>query len=133
MYPRGSGGSVELLGYSNSDMARDVDDSKSTSGAIFFPGEGLVAWSTQKQRVVVMLTFEAEYITGTWVTCQAVWLRHLLEEMLGVRMPSPQIKMDNMSSIALNKNPMLHDRSKHIKVQSWIQKPMKTGWFSRKP
>jgi hypothetical protein len=48
IYPRGSGGSLELLGYSNSDMVRDVDDSKSTSGAVFFLGEGSMTWSTQK-------------------------------------------------------------------------------------
>jgi hypothetical protein len=35
---------------------------------------------------------------------------------LGVRVPSPRIKMDNMSTIALSKNPVLHERSKHIKV-----------------
>jgi hypothetical protein len=36
---------------------------------------------------------------------------------LGVRVPSPRIKMDNMSAIALSKNPVLHERSKHIKVR----------------
>jgi hypothetical protein len=30
---------------------------------------------------------------------------------------SPRIKMDNMSAIALSKNLMLHDKSKHIKTR----------------
>jgi hypothetical protein len=36
--------------------------------------------------------------------------------MRGIEVSSPWIKMDNMSVIALSKNPMLHDRIKHIKV-----------------
>jgi hypothetical protein len=74
VYPRGSGGTIELLGYSDSDMVGDADDSKSTSGAIFFLGEGMVTWSTQKQRMVALSSYEAEYIAGTGATCQAVWL-----------------------------------------------------------
>jgi hypothetical protein len=49
VYPRESGGTIELLGYSDSDMAGDADDSNSTSGAIFFHGEGTMTWGTQKQ------------------------------------------------------------------------------------
>jgi hypothetical protein len=116
VYPRGSGGTIELMGYSDSDMAGDADDSKSTSGAIFILCEGMVTWSTQKQRVVALSSCEAEYIAGTGATCQAVWLHRLLEEMVGIKVSLPRIKMDNMSTIALSKNPILHDRSKHIKT-----------------
>jgi hypothetical protein len=97
-------------------MTGDADDSKSTSGAIFFLGEGTVTWSTQKQRVMTLSSCEAEYITGTGATCQAVWLHQLLKEMVGVKVSPPRIKMDNMSAIALSKNLILHDRSKHIKI-----------------
>jgi hypothetical protein len=37
-YPRGNGGAFGVLGYNDSDLARDVDDSKSTSGMVFFLG-----------------------------------------------------------------------------------------------
>jgi hypothetical protein len=90
-------------------MAGDADDSKSTSGTIFFLGEGTVTWRTQKQRVVALSSCEAEYITGTRATCQAVRLHQLLEEMVGAKASPPRIKMDNMSAIALSKNPILHD------------------------
>jgi hypothetical protein len=76
-----------------------------------------VTWSTQKQRVVALSSYEVEYITRTGVTLQAVWLHRLLEEMVGVKLSSPRIKVDNMSAITLNKNPVLHDRSKHIKTR----------------
>jgi hypothetical protein len=41
----------------------------------------------------------------------------LLEEMMGTRADTPRIMMDNMSAIALSKNPVLHGRSKHIKTK----------------
>jgi hypothetical protein len=116
-YPRGNGGDLGILGYSDSDMAGDVDDTKSTSGMIFFLGDNPAAWSSQKQRVVALPSYEAEYIAGTGAACQGVWLRRLLEELIGTKVVVPRIKMDNQSVIALGKNPVLHNRSKHIKTK----------------
>jgi hypothetical protein len=98
-------------------MAGDIDNSKSTSGVIFFLGDGATTWSSQKQRVVALSSCEAEYIVGTAIACQAVWLTRLLEEMMGTRADTPRIMMNNMSAIALSKNPILHARSKHIKTK----------------
>jgi hypothetical protein len=98
-------------------MAGDIDDSKSTSGVIFFLGDGAATWSSQKQRVVALSSCEAEYIAGTATACQVVWLARLLEEMMGTRADTPRIMMNNMSAIALSKNPVLHGRSKHIKTK----------------
>ena len=38
----------ELIGYSDSDYAGDHIDRKSTSSSVFFPGENLITWSSQK-------------------------------------------------------------------------------------
>jgi hypothetical protein len=40
-----------------------------------------------------------------------------MEEMMGVKLAVTIIKMDNQSAISLSKNPVLHDRSKHIKIR----------------
>jgi hypothetical protein len=48
---------------------------------------------------------------------QAVWLHRVLEEVTRVIVPVPTIRMDNTAAIALAKNPVLHDRSKHIDVK----------------
>jgi hypothetical protein len=108
------GGKLNLLGYSDSDMAGDVDDQKSTTGVIFFLGGNPVTWLSQKQRVVALSSCEAEFIAGASAACQAVWLRRLLGDIVGASVPPPVLKMDNQSAIALSKNPVLHDRSKHI-------------------
>jgi len=73
-----------------------------------------VAWQSQKQKVVALSSCEAEYIAGAGAACQVVWLMRLLKEVTGNEPPAPHLKMDNMSAIALSKNPVLHDRSKHI-------------------
>ena len=49
--------------------------------------------------------------------CQVVWLRRLLGELTGVEAHPPALMVDNQPAIALAKNPVLHDRSKHIDVK----------------
>jgi hypothetical protein len=120
LYPRGRSGSLKILGYSDSDMAGDIDDSRSTSGVLFFLGDGVAMWSSQKQRVVALSSCEAEYIAGTSAACQGVWLARLLVEMMGTQAKTPQIMMDNLSAIALSKNPVLHGRSKHIRMKYYF-------------
>jgi hypothetical protein len=50
-------------------------------------------------------------------TSQVLWLRHVLEEVTGIDVSVPTIKMDNSTAIGLAKTPVLHDRSKHIDVK----------------
>jgi hypothetical protein len=38
-----------LVGYSDSDLAGDIDDRKSTSGSVFLLGSSLVIWMSHKQ------------------------------------------------------------------------------------
>ena len=103
-----------LVGYSDSDLAGDVDDRKSTSGSVFLLGTSLVTWVSQKQRVVALSACEAEYIASANAACQGIWLSRLLAELLDVQVPKVRLLVDNKSAIALSKNPVHHDRSKHI-------------------
>ena len=111
-YARHGNTSLDLVGYNDSDLGGDTDDRKSTTGIIFFLGDMPVSWQSQKQRVVALSSCEAEYIAGAGAVCQAVWLGRLLN--VDIKLRPPKLKMDNMSAIALSKNPILHDRSKHI-------------------
>lgn len=71
-----------LVGFSDSDLAGDIDSRKSTSGIIFFFGDSPVSWVSAKQKVVVLSSCEAEYIAATTAACQGVWLARLLGEIL---------------------------------------------------
>jgi hypothetical protein len=106
-----------LLGFSDSDHAGDISDRKRTSGQVFFLGKKLVTWSSQKQPAVATSSCEAEYIAAGAATQQGIWLSRLLGEMLGCKPAKFELQVDNKAAIALAKNPVHHDRSKHIDVK----------------
>ena len=103
---------VELVGFSDSDMVGDIDDRKSTTG-VFYLGVNPITWISQKQKVVALSSCEAEYIAATAGTCQGVWLGRILSNISQLQV-KPKLNVDNKSAIALAKNSVYHDRSKHI-------------------
>jgi hypothetical protein len=113
-YKEGGDDGMKLNGYSDADLAGDLDERKSTSGVIFFLGNNPVTWQSAKQKVVALSSCEAEYIAVATATCQGVWLHRLLQDFVGHEAEAPRLMVDNMSAIALSKNPVYHDRSKHI-------------------
>ena len=98
------------------DWAGDHDDRHSTSGNLFIFGGGAICWSSKKQAVVALSTYEAKYIALSAATQEAAWLQKLL---LDLRMRSqPMVMMeDNQGAIALAKNPIGHSRTKHIDIR----------------
>jgi hypothetical protein len=106
-----------LTVFSDADMAGDVDGRRSTSGVLVFLGSSPIAWQSLKQKMVALSTCEAEYVAAATAACQVVWLRRLLAELTGAQVQPPALKVDNQPAIALAKNPVLHDRSKHIDVK----------------
>ncbi|KAK2966107.1 hypothetical protein RJ640_001521 [Escallonia rubra] len=108
----------KLLGYRDSDWAGDLDDRKSTTGFVFYMGDMTFTWSSKRQPIVTLSTCEAEYVAATSCVCQAIWFRFLLRELHLPQEESIEIFVDNKSAIALAKNPVFHDRSKHINTRS---------------
>jgi len=113
-YERGTELKPILLGYSDSDFAGDVEDRKSTTGVVYFLGKNLVTWVSQKQKIVALSSCEAEYVATAVAACQGVWLSRLIGDFMGIKEAPVKLLMDNMSAITLSKNPVHHDRSKHI-------------------
>jgi len=110
-------GATSLVGYSDSDLGGDVDSRKSTSGSLFFLGGSPVTWQSQKQSVVAISSCESEYVAAAIATCQGIWLARLLAEFGSSDAEPFALKVDNQSAIALAKNPVFHDRSKHIELK----------------
>jgi hypothetical protein len=108
---------AQLVGYSDSELAGDVDTRKSTTGVVFFLDGNVITWQSQKQRIVALSSCEAEYIAAATASCQGVWLARLLAELKGEEASTFSLKIDNESAIALSRNPVFHDRSKHIDVR----------------
>jgi len=112
-YRKGKEGLI-LRGYSDSDMAGDVDDRKRTTGMVFYLGPNPISWNSQKQKVVALSSCEAEYIAASTAACQAVWLRRLLADLAKREVQKVSLKIDNQAAISLCKNLVHHERSKHI-------------------
>ncbi|KAJ6883706.1 hypothetical protein NC652_030829 [Populus alba x Populus x berolinensis] len=103
-----------LVGYSDSDWGRDLDERKSTTGFVFFMEDTSFTWSSKKQSIVTLSSCEAEYVATNSAVCHSIWLRNILK-FLGFPQENPtEIYIDNRSSITLAKNPVYHERSKHI-------------------
>ncbi|KAG6392750.1 hypothetical protein SASPL_146975 [Salvia splendens] len=69
---------------------------------------------SKKQLIVTLSTCEAKYVAATFSVCHAIWLRSLLAELGWSQKEPTTICVDNKSAIALSKNPVFHNRSKHI-------------------
>ena len=84
---------------------------------LIFLRSSLISWLSLKQKVVALSTCEAEYVAAAIAACQVMWLRWLLGELTGMEAHPPALMEDNQPTIALTKNLVLHDRSKHIDVK----------------
>ena len=111
-------GSKAIVGFSDSDWGGDVDDRKSTSGYVFQIGGSTVSWRSKKQTSVALSTAEAEYISLSATTQEAVWIRQLCAELSATPPTDPTVIFeDNQSTIAMSRSPQFHGRSKHIGIK----------------
>nr|KYP56954.1 Retrovirus-related Pol polyprotein from transposon TNT 1-94 [Cajanus cajan] len=106
-----------LMAYSDNNYAGDLDDRRSTYGAVLLIGNGAVSWMSKKQPVVSLSTTEAEYIAAASCACQCIWIQRILEHLSSAEKEATEILCDNSSTIQLSKNPVFHGRSKHIAVR----------------
>ncbi|CAL5370298.1 unnamed protein product [Camellia sinensis] len=60
---------------------------------------------------------EAEYISASLATTQAIWLRRFLDGFGEKQGEATPIMCDNKSVIAMAKNPVYHSRTKHITIK----------------
>lgn len=105
-----------LVGFSDADHAGCVDSRKSTTGYVFTLHGGAICWASKLQRSVAVSTMEAEYMAASEASKEAIWLRHLLED-LGYVVRPVAIHCDNQSAIKVIKNPVVSTRSKHIEIR----------------
>jgi hypothetical protein len=73
--------SVAVEGYADAYYACDSDGRRSRIGFLFMLNGSAISWKSQRQRMVVLSTPEAEYMALTTVAEEALFLRQLLEHM----------------------------------------------------
>ena len=62
-----------LVGYTDSDMAGNKDNMKSTSGYLMTFAGGAVSWQSRLQKCVALSTTEAEYMAATEACKELLW------------------------------------------------------------
>ena len=81
------GKNAVLIGFCDSDWGGSIEDNKSTLG----------------------------YVIGTSeTTAQAIWLRFVLEDFGKLQIEATSLQCDNTFAITITKNPMFHQKIKHI-------------------
>ncbi|CAL2246283.1 unnamed protein product, partial [Prunus armeniaca] len=107
-----------LIGFCDSDWAGSEDDSRSTSGYAFSFGSGIFSWASVKQNTVALSTAEAEHVSAAEATAQALWLRFVLDDFGEMQPNATPLFCDNMSAISMVKNPVFHQKTRHINRRS---------------
>lgn len=119
VYSKGTGNYL-LSGYSDSNLAGNVEDRKSTIEVAFYLNESLITWLSQKQKCVALSSCEAEFMAATAAVCQGVWLNNLLSQISNQKCRPVVIYLDNNSAIDLTKISIFHGRSKHIDIRYYF-------------
>lgn len=105
----------KIIGYCDADWAGCTDTRHSTSGYVFIMQGGPISWSSKKQTCVALSSCEAEYISLSHATQEALWWDLFQKEIDG----ETGIKMlvDNQSAICLASEQFYHPRTKHIDIK----------------
>nr|GFB35223.1 retrovirus-related Pol polyprotein from transposon TNT 1-94 [Tanacetum cinerariifolium] len=116
IYGTNHGNHKDVIGFVDSDYAKDPDKGRSITGYAFLVQGCVVSWKATLKHVVALSTTKAEYMALTEAVKEAIWLRGLLEELC-VELNRVTVNCDNQGVIHLSQNHVFHERTKHINVR----------------
>ena len=120
-----------LQGYADANWGADLENRKSTTGALFMLSSGPIAWQSKLQATVATFTMESEYMALATCVQEGLFIRSLLSDLLPSQSNSAPMSLsvpiadtfsipiaeDNQSCIAYASNRLLNARSKHIDIR----------------
>lgn len=106
-----------LTCFTDADFANDCLDRRSYTGFYTEFGGGPVSWESKKQPTVALSSAEAEYMALSSCAKEAVYLRRFLSEISNISKAKVTIYNDSQSAQMLAKNPIHHNRTKHIDIR----------------
>ena len=125
---------LELTGFWDADWAGSSEDRKSTSGHCFFLSKSgaAISWKSRRKPTVALSSCEAEYIAISSAVQEAKFLTQLMNEITRTKViQNVKINCDNQGAIALAKDLIRKERSKHIDIKyHFINSEIQRGTIS---
>ncbi|SCZ93983.1 BZ3500_MvSof-1268-A1-R1_Chr6-1g08347 [Microbotryum saponariae] len=108
--------SQPLRGYSDANWGACLTTSRSTMGYAFILSGAAIAWCSKREHRVAKSTTDAEYLSLSYTSGDAIHLSELLAE-LGAPVSGPVVLYgDNQGSLALAQHPTNHQGSRHVRI-----------------
>lgn len=110
-------GNRNLIGYTDSDWASDVDTRRSCSGNVFKLSNGAISWFSKRQKTVALSSAEAEYMAMASCIQESIWLKQFGCELDKSFDGPVQVLCDSRSAIDLASSDGYRQRTKHIDIR----------------
>jgi len=108
---------VDVCAYADADWANSRGDRRSITGWVSKINGDPISWASKKQRTVALSTCEAELYSEAAAIQEVLWLRGLLKELGLQSHVGSEVFGDNQSAIAVSKNGVKGERTKHVDVK----------------
>lgn len=105
---------LQVTAFCDADWSACPVTRRSLSSYIVLLGSSPVSWKTKKQNTVSASSGEAEHRSMAYTLRELKWMKRILTSF-GVHHNNPmKLFRDSQSAIYIAKNPVFHERTKHI-------------------
>jgi len=106
---------LQLVRYCDSDWGICPVSCKLLLSYFVMLGGSPISWKSMKQITVSCSSAKAEYLSMAFPSSELIWIRSFLAS-LGVFLRSMNLFCDNQAALHIARNPIFHERTKHIKI-----------------
>ena len=118
---------VEVWSYTDASYGSDMETKRGRSGYVFMSAGAAISWGSKLQEVVTLSSTESEYVAMSFAVQEGVYLGMYQREM-GVESEKVLLLCDNQSAMKIAKNPVFHNRSKHIGIKfHYVREKVESG------
>ena len=111
---------LDIIGFCDADWASNPNDRRSTIDFCLYLGSNLISWNSKKQNIISRSNTEAEYRNLATLAAEVTWIQFLLTELQIPQGHVPVLWCDNLSTVLMSTNPILHARTKHIALDLYF-------------
>ncbi|SGZ29597.1 BQ5605_C051g12550 [Microbotryum silenes-dioicae] len=107
---------TQLMVYSDALFADDPESRRLVGAYASMLAGGVISWQSKQQSMIATSTTEAEILSASSATREAIWLRRLAGDV-GIPQAQPTIiQEDNAACIQIAKDPVNHMQTKHFDI-----------------